>query len=163
MHIVGNLNDDGCLRVNMGCLHTIMVSSMFIFMTILNIFIGDEQEDDDDSSSDEEFRYPSSSPRETIRPASRASRASSSADYFSRQSISRIPSDLTPQLSQAPDFRVPTHEAPQKVLTPRWTSPTPHQLNAQWERDEVVHQCHDCQRRFNFITRRVSSPTIWDI
>jgi len=34
------------------------------------------------------------------------------------------------------------------------TSPTPHQLHAQWERDESVQQCRDCQRRFNFLTRR---------
>lgn len=133
----------------------IIVSPMFISINKPDVFLGDEQEDDH-SSSDEEFRYPSSS-HETIRSASRAS---SSADY-SRQSVSRIPSDLTPQLSQAPDFRVPTHETPQKVLTPRWTSPTPHQLNAQWERDEAVHQCRDCQRRFNFLTRRVSHCTHW--
>ncbi|TFK43397.1 hypothetical protein BDQ12DRAFT_695591 [Crucibulum laeve] len=115
-----------------------------------------ENDDEDlgeteDNSSDEEFHYPGSSPHETIRPASRSS---GSTDYFNRPSLSRIPTDLTPHLSQAPDFRVPTHEAPQKVLTPRWTSPTPHQLHAQWERDETVHKCRDCQRRFNFITRR---------
>jgi len=68
--------------------------------------------------------------------------------------------DLTPQLSQAPEFRVPTHEAPQKVLTPRWTSPTPHQLHPQWERDENVLNCRDCQRRFNFLLRRVSASPV---
>ncbi|KAF8974337.1 hypothetical protein BDZ97DRAFT_13851 [Flammula alnicola] len=83
-----------------------------------------------------------------------ASRSSSSTDYFNRPGVSRTPADLTPQLTQAPDFRVPTHEAPQKVLSPRWTSPTPHQLHAQWERDEAVSQCRDCQRRFNFLNRR---------
>ncbi|KAJ6599189.1 hypothetical protein DFH09DRAFT_28203 [Mycena vulgaris] len=112
---------------------------------------GDEDIEDDESS-DEEFHYPASSPLDTIRPGSRSS-GSTTADYFTRPSVSRAPTDLTPQLSQAPDFRVPTHEAPQKVLAPRW-SPTPHQMHAQWERDETVHQCRDCQRRFNFLTRR---------
>ncbi|CAA7259898.1 unnamed protein product [Cyclocybe aegerita] len=93
-----------------------------------------DQDDDDDGSSEEEFRYPGSSVYETPRPASRSS---ASTDYFNRPGSSRIPTDLTPQLTQAPDFRVPTHEAPQKVLTPRWTSPTPHPLHPQWERDEA--------------------------
>jgi hypothetical protein len=103
---------------------------------------------DEEDSSDEEFHYPApmASPR-----------SSTFTDYFSRASTSRIPgpADLTPLFAQAPDFRVPTHEAPQKILSPRWAAPSPHQLNAQWERDEAVHQCRDCQRRFNFITRRV--------
>lgn len=76
-------------------------------------------------------------------------------DYFAR-APSRGPTDLTPHLSQAPEFRVPTHEAPQKVLSPRWPPPTPHSLNVQWERDEAVSECRGCNRRFNFILRRVS-------
>lgn len=112
-------------------------------------------EDDDGDSSDESFHYPGASPLDTIRPSSRSS---NSTDYFnSRPGPARVPRDLTPQLSQAPEFRVPTHEAPQKMVTPRWTPPTPHQVHAQWERDETVHECRDCQRRFNFLTRRVSS------
>lgn len=112
---------------------------------------GEEEIEDDDS--DDEFHYPGSSPPGTIRPPSVRS---STADYFSRQSTSsRGPTDLTPHLSQAPEFRVPTHEAPQKVLSPRYTPPTPHQVHAQWERDEAVTHCRECKRRFNFITRRV--------
>ncbi|KAF7352895.1 Ankyrin unc44 [Mycena venus] len=113
----------------------------------------DDEELEDDESSDEEFHYPGASPLDTIRPASRSS--SSTADYFTRPGISRAPTDLTPQLSQAPDFRVPTHEAPQKVLAPRFS---PHQMHAHWERDDAVHQCRDCQRRFSFLLRRVCSP-----
>jgi hypothetical protein len=73
----------------------------------------------------------------------------------SRPGVSRGPTDLTPQLSQAPEFRVPTREAPQKVVTPHWTVPTPQTLTAQWERDEQVNQCRDCQRKFTFLVRRV--------
>lgn len=109
--------------------------------------------DADHDSSDEEFHYPGSSPTGTMRASSVRS---SSTDFFNRPGVSRAPTDLTPQLSQAPEFRVPTHEAPQKVLTPRWTPPTPHQVNAQWERDDAVGECRDCRRRFNFLTRRVS-------
>ncbi|KAG6880442.1 hypothetical protein C0992_000044 [Termitomyces sp. T32_za158] len=91
-----------------------------------------EQEDDDD---DDEFHYPgviSETPRSM-------SRSSSSADFYNRPSASRAPTDLTPQLSQAPDFRVPTREAPQKVIASRLTTPTPHQLDLQWERDEAAN------------------------
>ncbi|OBZ76329.1 hypothetical protein A0H81_03981 [Grifola frondosa] len=113
---------------------------------------GDEDFEVDDDDSDDEFHYPGSSPQ-TIRPASIRS---STTDYFSRASGSgsRGPTDLTPHLSQAPEFRVPTHEAPQKVLAPRWTPPTPHQVHAQWERDETVNECRECRRRFNFLNRR---------
>jgi hypothetical protein len=114
---------------------------------------GEEYDDDEDEDSVEEFHYPGASPSETVRPESIYSQAT---DYFNRPPVARAPADLTPALSQAPEFRVPTHEAPQKVLTPRWTPPTPHQLHAQWERDENVSACRDCGRRFTFLLRRVS-------
>ena len=110
-----------------------------------------DEEMEYDSDSDESFHYPGADPIED--PPSIRSR---NTDYFSRQSSSRGPADLTPHLSQAPEFRVPTHEVPQKVMTPRWTPPTPHQIHAQWERDENVRECGDCRRRFNFLNRRVS-------
>ncbi|KAI0091942.1 FYVE-domain-containing protein [Irpex rosettiformis] len=111
---------------------------------------GDVEDDIDDDESDEEFHYPGSSSETTPRPPSIRS---ANTDFLQRTS-SRGPADLTPHLSQAPEFRVPTHEAPQKVLSPRWTPLTPHSLHAQWERDEAVSACRSCQRRFNFITRR---------
>ncbi|KAL4264569.1 hypothetical protein AB1N83_004346 [Pleurotus pulmonarius] len=107
--------------------------------------------DDDGSSDEEEFHYPGVSPLDTLRSPSRSS---NSTDYFNQPGASRMSTDLTPQLSQAPDFRVPTHETPQKVLVPRWTAPTPHQVHAQWERDADVNECRACQRRFNFLNRR---------
>ncbi|KAH9938547.1 uncharacterized protein B0H18DRAFT_866827 [Fomitopsis serialis] len=111
---------------------------------------GDDDEEYEDDDSDEEFHYPGSEPLDTPRAPSIRSAVT---DYFG-QSGSRGPTDLTPHLAQAPDFRVPTHEAPQKVLTPRWTPPTPHQVHAQWERDEAVSECRECRRRFNFLNRR---------
>ncbi|KAI0693554.1 FYVE zinc finger-domain-containing protein, partial [Cytidiella melzeri] len=111
---------------------------------------GDDGDDLDEDDSDEEFYYPGSTPGAKPRPLSIRS---TTTDYFQR-APSRGPADLTPQLSQAPEFRVPTHEAPQKVLSPRWTPPTPHSLHAQWERDETVSTCRSCMRRFSFITRR---------
>lgn len=124
-----------------------------LFRNLFNYYLDDDFEDGDDADSDDEFHYPQSSHQDTSRSASRSS---GSFDQFSRPGSSRVPADLTPQLTQAPDFRVPTHE---KVLTPRWTSPTPHHLHAQWERDDLVSQCKDCQRRFNFLNRRVSLIT----
>ncbi|TCD66928.1 hypothetical protein EIP91_000706 [Steccherinum ochraceum] len=117
----------------------------------LLIFGDGEDNFDEDESDDEEFHYPGTSPLETLRAPSIMS---NTTDYFGRASSSRGPTDLTPHLSQASEFRVPTHEAPQKVMTPRWTAPTPHQLHAQWERDDAVTQCRDCHRRFTFINRR---------
>jgi hypothetical protein len=113
---------------------------------------------DDEGSSDEEFHYPGSSP--TMRSPSVLSNATNTHHRSNRSVLSRTPTDLTPQLSQAPDFRVPTHEAPQKAFTPRWTPPTPHQMHAQWERDEDVPECRNCGRRFNFLNRRVGFSTL---
>lgn len=107
-----------------------------------------EEEDDDD----DEFHYPSSSSQGTLR----ASPVRSfSTDYPRRQSTLRTPTDLTVHLSQASEFRVPTHEAPQKVVAPKYTPPTPHDMNALWEKDHHVESCRNCQRRFSFLVRRV--------
>lgn len=107
----------------------------------------DDYQEADDASSDE-FHYPS---EKTPRPTSRSS---GSTDYLRRTGTSRVPVDLTPHLTQAPDFRVPTREAPQNVLSLR--PPSPQQLLPQWERDESVQHCRDCQRRFNLLNRRVN-------
>ena len=106
----------------------------------------DDYQEVDDASSDE-FHYPTP---ETPRPTSRSS---GSTDHPSRTGTSRVPVDLTPHLTQAPDFRVPTREAPQNILSPRRTPPSP---QPQWERDETVQQCRDCRRRFNLLNRRVN-------
>ncbi|EMD40637.1 hypothetical protein CERSUDRAFT_43468 [Gelatoporia subvermispora B] len=115
------------------------------------VITDDIQDDIDDDDSDDEFHYPGAESIETPRAPSIRS---SNTDYFTRPTSSRAPTDLTPHLSQAPEFRVPTHEAPQKILTPRWTPPTPHQVHAQWERDDDVTECRECWRRFNFLNRR---------
>jgi len=111
----------------------------------------DYVEDDDDD--EDEFHYPGYTPQGT-------SVRSTSTEYLSRSSSSRAPTDLTFHLSQAPDFRVPTHEAPQKVSIQRWTAPTPHQIHARWERDDAVSNCNDCHRRFGFLLRRVRPITL---
>lgn len=91
----------------------------------------------------------------TTRPASIRSYHT---DYFSltRSSSSR-PADLTPTLAQATEFRVPTHDAPQKVTAPRPNTPVPHAMHSQWERDAGVAQCRSCHKRFTFYFRKVSS------
>lgn len=131
---------------------TDMVISKIGMMFIFLIDEDDDGDNDNDNDSDEEFHYPGSSPTGTLRAQSILS---NTTDYFMRPGMARAPTDLTPHLSQAPEFRVPTHEAPQKILTPRWTAPTPHQVNATWERDDAVNECRDCHRRFNFLNRRV--------
>ena len=121
--------------------------------------INEADEEGDNSSSDESFHYPTaSSPTSTARAAS--VRSHTTNDYFtlgastSRASSSRGGTvDLTPQLSRAPEFRVPTHEAPQKV-TPRWTPPSPHSMQPVWERDDAASDCRNCKRRFTFLLRK---------
>ena len=121
--------------------------------------INEADEEDENSSSDESFHYPTaSSPTSTARAAS--VRSHTTSDYFNlgaptpRASSSRGGTvDLTPQLSQAPEFRVPTHEAPQKV-TPRWTPPSPHSMQPVWERDDAAPDCRNCKRRFTFLLRK---------
>ncbi|KAF8605304.1 hypothetical protein BDV93DRAFT_490619 [Ceratobasidium sp. AG-I] len=114
----------------------------------------DPQESTDDNDSDGSFHYPTS-PGSTARPASIRSHITATTDYFSQSRRSAgAPTDLTPQLSQAPEFRVPTHEAPQKVHTPHWTPPTPHSIQTRWEPDESVGECRSCRRRFTWLLRK---------
>jgi hypothetical protein len=82
-------------------------------------------------------------------------------DYFSltRSSSSR-PVDLTPSLSQATEFRVPTHDAPQKVTSPRGNAPVPHAMHSQWERDSNANECRSCHKRFTFYFRKVSVSNV---
>lgn len=116
-------------------------------------FNNDDDDDDDHDDQDEVFHYPGYSSLTIHSPSVR----SGSTEHSSRPVIAR---DLTPDLSQAPEFRVPTHEAPQKMAVPMW-QPTALSPLAQWERDDTVQACNDCQRRFSFILRRVSPIVNW--
>ncbi|GAW07703.1 ankyrin unc44 [Lentinula edodes] len=114
----------------------------------------DYEEDDDDD--DESFHYPMSptnaSGSTSIRPSSRSSSSnrpepgrSSSINSATNSTIS----DLTHHLSQAPEFRVPTHEAPRSQTVSRagsgwgsgtarsttWVIPSPQYVH-QWEKDD---------------------------
>ncbi|KAJ4482635.1 hypothetical protein C8R41DRAFT_896663 [Lentinula lateritia] len=112
----------------------------------------DYEEDDDDD--DESFHYPMSptnvSGSTSIRPSSRSS------------------SSNRPE--PAPEFRVPTHEAPRSQTVTRagsgwgsgtarsggsttWVIPSPQYVH-QWEKDDDVSQCRECRRRFSFLLRR---------
>lgn len=106
-----------------------------------------DNNDDDDDDPDEVFRYPG----HTSPTIHALSVRSGSTEHSSRPLSAR---DLTPDLSQAAEFRVPTHEAPQKKAVMRQS--TTRSPPAQWERDDAVQACNDCQRRFSFILRRVS-------
>lgn len=125
-----------------------------------NLIDEDDEDFGDDDGSVESFHYPGSSPiaSTSARPPSVRSQGT---DYFNRPTFApRTSTDLTPHLSQAPEFRVPTHEAPQKVMISRRNTPTAHSLHAQWERDEDVTECHECKRRFSFLFRKVSTVVV---
>ncbi|KAF8314700.1 hypothetical protein DL93DRAFT_2097093 [Clavulina sp. PMI_390] len=133
-------------------------SSQGIFLTAEDDNI-DEAEEDDGSDGDS-FHYPGSSTPTpgTPRPASIRSYHT---DYFSlarprTSSVSSFsrPADLTPALSQAAEFRVPTHDAPQKVISPRANAPVPHSMHSTWERDASVSECRTCRKRFTFYFRK---------
>ncbi|KAG6336355.1 hypothetical protein ID866_2750 [Astraeus odoratus] len=105
-------------------------------------------DDDDDDDDDDEFHYPGFSSAQILRTPSVRS-----VSVDQRSSVIKAPIDLTPHLSQAAEFRVPTREAPQKMVT--WSrQPTAHPVYARWERDNEVLGCNGCQRRFTFILRR---------
>lgn len=120
-------------------------------------FALDTQDAVDDDDDDESFHYPGS-PTSTARPPSVRSHVTNTTDYFTQARRPSAPNDLTPQLSQAPEFRVPTHEAPQKVLTPHWTAPTPHSIQTRWEPDDTVTECRGCRRRFTWLLRKHVRP-----
>lgn len=152
-------------RLAAGAAGIVLSGSTLLQPTFCNVFdmngIDAEGEEIDDDSDDDEFHYPGSSPTSTTpRPSSVHSHRSQSTDYFNRPTITRTSTDLTPHLSQAPEFRVPTHEAPQKIALPRSGTPTPHLIHAQWERDVAVTQCNSCKRRFTFLFRKVCSVAI---
>ena len=128
-----------------------MVRAVFLYIRSISDTHADEEDImDNDDDSEESFHYPAS-PSSSVRPTSIRSHTT---DYFSRPSTSRTTTDLTPQLSQAPEFRVPTHESPQNILTPR-TTLIPHSMDAQWEKDENATTCRGCNRRFTFLFRKV--------
>ncbi|KAG9127613.1 hypothetical protein FRC07_011653 [Ceratobasidium sp. 392] len=127
-------------------------SSIYPFTHQPNVFT-DPQDAVDDDDSDGSFHYPGS-PTSTARPPSVHSHVTNATDYFSQSRRATAPNDLTPQLSQAPEFRVPTHEAPQKVHTPHWTPPTPHSIQTRWEPDDAVGECRGCRRRFTWLLRK---------
>jgi hypothetical protein len=109
--------------------------------------IEDDEPSDDDS---EEFHYPTGSGSLRAHPPSIRSPLS---DYFGQTSA--LPTDLSPHLSQAVEFRVPTHDTPQKPSTPHWRTPEPHAIDIKWESDTDVIECHECRRRFGFLLRKV--------
>lgn len=105
-----------------------------------------EADADGDDDDDEKFCYPGSSFDESeVLPTSKTSELTSCAGV-----PPPIP-DLTPQLSLAPEFRVPTHEVPQKNFGFCWTTPV---SSPEWEKDMLVQKCRECQRRFNLLLRR---------
>ncbi|ORY85384.1 hypothetical protein BCR35DRAFT_313422 [Leucosporidium creatinivorum] len=149
-------------------------------LALIRTELGPEDEEDD---SDDEFIYsgrdadPDDDDTRSVfttitnRPASITSRQSarsvsggSTSDYFS-QSTGTAPAtspypDLTPQLSQAPDFRVPTHETSQihhsRAVKVGGSSPTSSRAAtaAVWEADELANECRRCQRKFTFFIRK---------
>lgn len=128
-----------------------MVSPMSLLSGAATHTGTDTQDIIDDDSSDESFHYPGS-PTSTARAPSIITQTN---DYFTQsRRPSAAPHDLTPQLSQAPEFRVPTHEVPQKVLTPHWTPPTPHSIQTRWEPDDAVSECRGCRRKFTWLLRK---------
>lgn len=86
--------------------------------------------------------------------------ASGASDYFAQPAAPPLPPsqhassyhDLTPQLSRAPDFRVPTHETSRihnEVVKPRPARPVP-----VWEADETALDCRRCHKKFTFFLRK---------
>lgn len=133
----------------------------------------DEDDNEDEDNSDDEFVYNGRDAQEeddeeddaTPSIAStklRSSSIKSRSSYLSQQS-NRSPSgsssqpplpDLQPQLSRAPEFRVPTHETSIKIQQyPQQRNNQP-PTTAIWESDTTALQCQDCSKTFSFFLRR---------
>lgn len=80
----------------------------------------------------------------------------SQEDYFSQGTVRTMPI-IPPEISRAPEFRVPTHEvAPLStpMLPPVESVPLPSQVAAEWEPDEATRDCRRCGTRFSFFLRK---------
>lgn len=125
------------------------------------------------TDDDEDFVYPgaeaeveaeteaessmSRSPTSAILSGTSGHASSSILDTAFSSVRQRVP-DLTPQLSQATNFRVPTHEAPAPQLR-RGSSARAVQIRVggerpSWERDEDAHECRRCGKKFGLWVRK---------
>ncbi|PWN51581.1 FYVE-domain-containing protein [Violaceomyces palustris] len=138
---------------------------------------GLEEEDELSDLDDEEFIYPNSYKDDgasvfTRIPATNESsshaaagpsrpvipqRHSSSASVFGAAASADVilsAGARSADLAASRSFRVPTNEAPNKVVYGRGPVLREQNLLPQWERDTDVNECRGCSRRFTFFVRK---------
>lgn len=126
---------------------------------------GEEDSDDEfvysgrDAEEEDEDVATSSIASSRIRSSSIKSRSSylsqqSNRSFSGSSSYHPIPTDLQPQLSRAPEFRVPTHETSIKVKQSTQLRNNLPPTTAIWESDLLVQECNDCSKKFNFFNRK---------
>ena len=131
-----------------------------------------EDGEGEDEDSDEEFVYNGQDAEDgedarsiwtTTRPSSLRTpsvsygQENASSDYFSSPPTTLRHPDLTPQLAQNPEFRVPTDEhASFFPTTSRLSSGqySQHHHRTAWEPDEAADECRRCGTGFTFFKRK---------
>ena len=132
-------DEDGGRRQAAEALMETYASRLDDVRTILGPTLTVEEADDD-----ELFVYRSPASSRPVTPHR-------SSSIHSHLSTGQQP-DLTPSLTLAQDFRVPTHEsAPPRPAFPSMFAPMPH---VAWQPDEEVSSCPECRRRFTLFVRR---------
>ncbi|KAG8723775.1 hypothetical protein FRC09_001798 [Ceratobasidium sp. 395] len=110
--------------------------------------------DDDDFNRNIRYR---GSPTSIAYPITICSHVNNAIDYFAqsrRAPPSTLQYDTTPELSQAPESRVPAREAPQQVRTSYRALLARYSIQARWEPDDAVGECRECRRRFAWLSRK---------
>ncbi|SGY34906.1 BQ5605_C002g01699 [Microbotryum silenes-dioicae] len=126
-------------------------------------FVYDGQDADPDEDRRSVYTSHSAATPASLRSTQSAQSATvtSAPEYFGfSASTSQFP-DLTPQLSGAPDFRVPLHETRPPINRTHTSSsralpPSPGSVSrtAVWESDEAVSECRNCLKKFSFFVRK---------
>ncbi|GAA5896655.1 uncharacterized protein JCM6883_006971 [Sporobolomyces salmoneus] len=117
------------------------------------VYTGRDAGDDDDD--DARSVWTTTRPSSIRTPSVSQSPDTSIQEYFSRTPTTSQHPDLTPQLAQNPEFRVPTDErASFFPTTSRSSSGQYAQHRTAWEPDEVANECRRCGTGFTFFKRK---------
>jgi len=119
-------------------------------------FVYSGQDAGEDDGDDTRSIWTTTRPSSLLTPSISHGREASSSDYVSKGPTTTQHPDLTPQLAQNPEFRVPTDEhASFYPTTSRSSSGQFSQHHrTPWEPDEAASECRRCGTGFSFFKRK---------
>ncbi|GAA5862981.1 hypothetical protein JCM1840_002345 [Sporobolomyces johnsonii] len=138
-------------------------------LALIRAELGTNEDEDDDDDDDNQFIYSGKDAGDddddarsiwtSARPPSVSSHHSNdcpqpvSSTSTSAAATSPYP-DLTSQLAQAPNFRIPTHETAPVFMPAHGTSGSSRSIRPVWEPDESASECRRCGQTFTFFKRK---------